>query len=124
MVAKSRTAFYEKEHVTVRRKIVVEKLDRNMALPLPGNAYLNGDVYFVNKKNVAVNGITIGTAAAGTQVLAATNVGASATVAAPATRSISRADRTLYVEAASWPAGADIGLVIEYTEVPFDRNIT
>ena len=115
---KSRTAFYEGESRPRARQIKLVNITANTTFTLPANVRLHGDIVVCNNNaTTAQAAITIGTAAAGTQVAAGASVAALTTVVQTATDvGITRAARTIYVQSAAWQTG--VSLVLNVTEYP------
>lgn len=115
---KSRVPFYEGEATTPRRRQI--KLVRNKAnksFTLPANCRIHGDIVICNNSGSTQAAITIGTAAAGTQISAGASVATMTTAIQAATDSgISRTDRTIYVESAAWQN--NVSIVLNVTEYP------
>lgn len=118
---KSRTAFWEREATTPRtRQIKLEGLKANIDFLLPANVRVHGEIVVINNGGVAQAAITVGTAAAGTQVSAGAVAAPGSTNFLAATDSgAARTDRRIYIASAAWQANVHVILnVTEYPPVP------
>lgn len=121
MAAAHTKGFFSRSWNKVTRRFRYANQTANFTIPLAAGKALRR-VYIAERNALAVTGgIRIGTAGGGTQVVTALAVGASANVEiAPTISALSTAAQTLYVEAVSSWNGAQIDLVIEYDEVPYN----
>lgn len=121
-VGKSRTAYWEAEATTPQTwQVKLINVKENATFELPANTRLHGDITIFNNSAASQAAITIGTAAAGTQVDTGATVTAATTVNRAATDvGIDRTGpRTIYVESAAWQDGVHIVLnLTEYPPVP------
>lgn len=121
---KSRTAYWERESGIPRtRELKFEYVDANLDFLLPANVRIHGEIIIFNNNadgGTAQAAITIGTAAAGTQIDAGASVNANSTVVRAATDTgISRTDRRVYIASAAWQPNTHIVLrATEYPPVP------
>lgn len=116
---KSRVAFFEGSSTVPRGRLIkLRNIKANVDFVLPANVRVHGDiVVFNNNAANAQAAITIGTAAAGTQVSAGASVAALTTdIQAATDLEPTRADRRLYVASAAWQDGVHV--VIRVTEYP------
>lgn len=109
--------FFTKGHNKVRGKRVV-KLSANGTVSIPKGVMLD-QVYIRNRTaNAVTGGIRVGTTAAGTDVVTAQAVAASAVVrVAPSITAYNAAAQTLYIEAVTAWNSAVVDVVVEYTEI-------
>lgn len=118
-VGVSRTAYWEAEATTPQTwQVKLIKVKANTTFVLPKNTRLHGDITIFNNSGVAQAAITVGTAAAGTQVDTGASVAANTTVNRTATDVgiVRTGPRTIYVESAAWQANTHI--VFNLTEYP------
>lgn len=104
--------------IKISRRLVLKRLDENFSYPLPAGAAVRR-VQFLNRTaNAVTGGLRVGTAAGGTQIVAATAVGDSALVEATiASPGISTSASTLYISAVTAWNGAEVDVAIEYDEL-------
>lgn len=121
-LGKSRTAYFEYGSSPKRRRLVKFKnVTANFNFKLPANVRLHGDIVIFNNSANTQAAITVGTAAAGTQVDAGATTATNTTAIRSATDTgASRSDRTIYVESAAWQTG--VSIVFEVTEYPFQAD--
>ena len=94
------------------------RLTANGTVVIPAGSMLRR-IYFRNRTaNAVTGGIRVGTSAAGTQVVTAQAVAASAIVSvAPTIENYQAAAQTLYVEAVTSWNSADVDVVVMYEEI-------
>jgi hypothetical protein len=107
---KSRGAYYEGGvSVPQNEYLKFQNVGANFNFVLPANTRLFGDIVIFNNSAATQAAITVGTAAAGTQISAGATVATLTTAVQAATDSaITRADRTIYVESAAWQSPVHI----------------
>ena len=105
------------------RYVRLRNIAANATFVLPANVGITGEVVVVNKSSNTQAAITIGTAAAGTQV------GTTGTVATKlaANQLLTRLQpaataRTLFIESTAWQAG--VSVFIECRELPVVDDVT
>lgn len=114
---KSRTAYFDPSATVPRTRQIRINSKGNKSFVLPANVRIHGEIVVFNNGAVNQAAITVGTAAAGTQVSAGATVNAGTTSILAATDTgVSRSDRTIYVESAAWQSGVHI--VLNVTEYP------
>lgn len=115
---KSREAYWAASATVPRTRQIRINTGGNKQIVLPANVRVHGEiVVFNNNPSVAQAAITIGTAAAGTQVSAGASAPANTTNILVATDTgVFRTPRTLYIESAAWQKG--VHLVLNVTEYP------
>jgi hypothetical protein len=121
MAAAHTKGFFSRNWSKVKRKFRYVNQVANFTIPLAAGKVLRS-IYIAERNGLAITGgLRIGTAAAGTQVLVAGAVAASALVNyPPVIGALSKVDQTLYVEAVTSWNGAQVDVVIEYEEVPYN----
>lgn len=127
LTGKSRVSLLERGKLPfLKRWIVLRKIVANATFVLPANVGIVGDIIIANGTATQQAAITIGTAAAGTQVSAGAAVPAGLGANLAATRlQPAAADRTIYVESAAWQtAGKGVTVFIECQELPTKSDTT
>ena len=126
LTGKSRTAVWEKgATVIVTKWVRLRNIKANATFVLPEGVRLTGRVAVVNKSAVQQAAVTIGTAAAGTQISAGAVVAANSAVIANATAlapAYSGGDRTIYVESAAWQAKVHVLVEAEQWPITPDTD--
>ena len=114
---KSRQTFFEHPGEPRVRYVKFRNTTANKTFVLPANCFIKGDAIISNESGNTQAVITIGTAPAGTQISAGATVATLTTQLAALTQTtITRADRTIYVESAAWQVGVSIAIPVY--EVP------
>jgi len=114
--------FFSRNWNKVTRRYRYVNQTANFTIPHAAGKRMTG-IYLAERNGAAITGgVRIGTAAGGAQILAATAVAAnSLTYAVPLLNgALSLAAQTLYIEAVTAWNGAQLDVVIEYEEVPFN----
>lgn len=127
LVSKSRVGLTEKGKLpTLKQWIRLSAIKANATFVLPANVGIVGDIVIANGSGTQQAAITIGTAAAGTQVSAGVAVPAGLGANLAATRLQPAAtDRTIYVESAAWQtAGKGVTVFIECQLLPTKSDTT
>lgn len=108
--------------VKISRRLVLKRLNENFEYTVPAGAAIRR-VQFYNRTTTAVSGgMRVGTAAAGSEVVAATAVGASALVEATVVSPvIATTPQTLFIEAVTAWGASQVDVAIEYDEL-LDSN--
>lgn len=114
---KSRVAYWEAGATVPRTRQIRINSSGNKQFVLPANCRIHGEIVVFNNGAATQAAITVGTAAAGTQVSAGASANAGTTTILAATDTgVSRTDRNIFVETAVWQAGVHI--VLNVTEYP------
>lgn len=108
--------------VPIHRWVHLRQVAENATFVLPANVELTGKWVVANPSDTQQAAVTIGTAAAGTQISAGAAVaaGISSGVVQGTRLAPSNADRTIYVESAAWQAG--VSVLVEAIELPVVSN--
>jgi hypothetical protein len=121
--------FFEAQRAAPVRGNRTATLTANGQIVLPAGVMLRR-IYFRNRSGPAVTGgIRIGTTAGGTQIVTAQAIAANAIVSAlPTIENYQVAAQTLFVEAVTSWAGAQVDVVVQYEEIttrtqPSDNNV-
>lgn len=124
LVGKSRTALFDVGGFKpITKWVELRNVEANATFVLPANVALTGQVAVANNSAVEQAAVTIGTAAAGTQVSAGAAVAAGLASLVVATRlQAAAADRTIYVESVAWQAGTSV--FVEAVELPMAADTT
>lgn len=117
---KSRQQFWKRGADPINRWVKLTNIVENATFVLPANVALTGRVIIHNPSASTQAAITIGTAAAGTQIdSGATLATLLSTVRAGTKLDPTDADRTIYVESAAWQTAAGgVHVLLEAIELP------
>lgn len=121
MAAAHTKGFFSRNWTKVQRKFRYVNQTANFTIPLAAGKALRR-VYIAERAgNAVTGGIRIGTTDTGTQIVTALAVGASAMVEiTPTISALLKTAQTLYVQAVTGWNSAEIDVVIEYDEVPYN----